>query len=262
MSRLALHLGHHDGWSPYRLPRSIFNAWWCADDHGIALLMTDDGAGLISSWTDRIGKLAITAATSARPTYGAAVFNSAYAGLTHDGIANCLVSTTLTTLPTSSTAGWAMVLVSSTSVAALAQIMTYGGTANGTLRSLRQTSGNSGQASDGTTGTAGPANVFVGAHMLYGDWSGTAENCYVDGTIAASSPATIGSLNTGTTRIRLGASNGTSAANFYNGIVRHCLIGTGTLSTANRQRLEGWLAWDSNLTSVLPSSHPYKLVRP
>ncbi len=98
--------------------------------------------------------------------------------------------------------------------------------------------------------------------MLYGDWSGTSENGYFNGTLTTGSPATIASLNTGTTRFRLGASNASSASSFTTGVVRHLFMGPGTLSDANRQSLEGWIAWDAAMTSVLPAGHPYKNRRP
>ncbi len=219
--------------------------WWDADDHGTAR-MTDDGAGLISSWTDRVAGLAITAATTARPTWTANAFNTSYAGLTFDGTANCFVTTTLTAIPTGANAGWAMVVVAPTTSVTLYHILSYGGTANGSLRSLRKTSADGGQVTDGTTGVNTTGN-FKTPNMLYGDWSGTAENGYLNGSLIAGSPATIGSLNTGTTRFRLGASDATSPGSFTNGVIRHLFIGTGTLSTTDRQNLEAWVRADSGL---------------
>ena len=39
---------------------SPLKAWWDADDWGNASLVTDDGSGLISSWKDRVGSMALT----------------------------------------------------------------------------------------------------------------------------------------------------------------------------------------------------------
>ncbi len=148
----AQHIGATGGtWAPVASLGSTLGAWWTADDHGTAR-MTDDGSGVISSWTDSVGAMAITAATTARPTWTSTAFNSAYAGLTFDGTANCFASTTLTTLPTGANAGWAMLVVAPTTSGTLYHMLSYGGTANATLRSLRKASNNAAQITDGTTG--------------------------------------------------------------------------------------------------------------
>ena len=66
--RLRLQRSTPGLWSPYLLNPSVLKAWWNADDHGTSY-MTDDGAGLISSWIDRIGNVAVTGTTTQRPTW-------------------------------------------------------------------------------------------------------------------------------------------------------------------------------------------------
>lgn len=262
--RPTRHFGYvASAWQPFLLGSSVLSAWWNADDHNQSSLMTDDGAGLISSFKDRAGQMAVTAATTARPTWASNSFNSSYAGLTFDGVANCLVSTTLTTIPTGATAGWAMALASPVTLATGTSILNYGLGAATSRNLNKQGGGNDApQLSDGSTGLNGTPATFLGPHMLYGDWSGTAMNGYLDGTFITGSPATIASLNTSTTRLRLGATAATTAASFFVGVMRHVFVGAGVLTTAQRQLLEGWMAWDANLTSLLPASHPYKSVRP
>lgn len=46
------------------------------------------------------------------------------------------------------------------------------------------------------------------------------------------------------------------------GTTHEVLIYNRVLEPAMRKRIEGYLAWKWNLTSVLPSNHPYKYVRP
>jgi hypothetical protein len=38
--------------------------------------------------------------------------------------------------------------------------------------------------------------------------------------------------------------------------------GTGGTNISNFEKAEGYLAWKWGLTSLLPSSHPYKTVKP
>ena len=53
--------------------------------------------------------------------------------------------------------------------------------------------------------------------------------------------------------------DGTLAANLTAG---EFIIVSGTLSTGDRQKLEGYLAWKWGLEANLPSGHPYKLLPP
>jgi hypothetical protein len=78
---------------------------------------------------------------------------------------------------------------------------------------------------------------------------------------AATTPASavIAALNTSTTRFVIGASSSLTA--FANVVVRHVFVTT-TLTTLQRQQLEGWMAWDASLTGLLPAGHPYKSARP
>jgi len=59
-----------------------------------------------------------------------------------------------------------------------------------------------------------------------------------------------------------------TAGNYLNGRIRQVLIYNSVLSTANRQIIEGWLAWafdptgTANIVSRLPGAHPYKTAGP
>lgn len=54
---------------------------------------------------------------------------------------------------------------------------------------------------------------------------------------------------------RMGSSSGLSQ--FWNGDVSEVIVYPGVLSTADRQRVEGYLAWKYNLQSQLPVDHPH-----
>jgi hypothetical protein len=53
-----------------------------------------------------------------------------------------------------------------------------------------------------------------------------------------------------------------SAVEFFNGGMAECIIFTSELPTAQRQQVEGYLAWKWGLTTSLPTSHPYAKFRP
>jgi len=241
---------------------SKLKAWWSADDHGTGD-MTDDGAGLISSWKDRIGGMDLTATLGARPTWAATSFNSAFPGVTFDGVANCLASTSLGTIPTGATGGEIFSVLSQDSTIGTLFGVMYGGVSGATARALVSvfSAALKFRLSDGATPITDTIVVFSGPKIVSGAWSGTTETGRIDGRNTTPSSATIATLNTDTTRFRMGSNNANTAAFFWNGKFRHLIVTT-ILTAEQRINLEGWAAWDSNLTSVLPSSHPYKLVAP
>jgi hypothetical protein len=55
---------------------------------------------------------------------------------------------------------------------------------------------------------------------------------------------------------------GSSVANSYDGYLAEFIIFKTALSTDERQKVEGYLAWKWGLNSNLPSNHPYKLSNP
>jgi hypothetical protein len=244
-------------WSPYALTRSVLRAWWCADDWTNAALSTDDGSGLLSSWKDRINVINTTATTTLRPTAAAASFTGtdgvSRAGVTFNGSTTAMTTTTLTALPTGATAGEIFIVgdfSTGTSIGygttggALARRITYSQSPAITL--------SDGSASLGTTIANGP-------HIVNGWWNGTQMGGSIDGTDLT--PVTIATLNTSTARLRLGATVGASAGTFGNGVLRHAQITT-LLDATLRQRLVGYLAWESGLQSLLPAGHPYKSSAP
>jgi hypothetical protein len=265
---LLLKLGKRPAWSPYDIPRSVLRAWWNADDHGIAAFMTDDGAGLISSWTDRIGGLTLTGATTARPTWASGSFTnqdggSNKAAVSFDGIANCLRGTTLTGLPASSTPGTIRAVADpGASFATDRLLFMYGNSSNGQNRQLRRrgtASGDFARASDGgATLSATSAVTWVASGQLSGSFDSTVSG-WLNGTVFG--PSSSGTLATTATRIAMGSDISTSAGTFSTVILRHAFVTT-ALTTLQRQQMEGWAAWDSGVVAKLPSDHPYKNAPP
>lgn len=252
---------NRDPWSPYVLPRSVLSAWWNADDHGTAN-MTDDGAGLISNWVDRIGGIALSGTTTARPTWTNNAFNTSKAGVTFDGTATTLTGTSLTPLPSGAVAG-EMWLSMTQILAQVGVMLSYGGVAAGARRRLSCNATFHPIVSDGATNLTQSGTPFLSSPgVVSGQMFATTENGWMSGVAFPNNPVTISTLNTGTTRMRLGADNNTAAASFFSGVIRHAFILTGTLGLADRQRLEGWNAWDGGYQAQLPVTHPYQLFRP
>jgi hypothetical protein len=95
---------------------------------------------------------------------------------------------------------------------------------------------------------------------IYGDTqSGTAATVYVNGSVLANNTL---SYTPGTsTQYRIGRRTDGLGQYLY-GNVCEVLVYTGVLSTANRQKVEGYLAWKWGLQASLPSGHPYLSAAP
>jgi hypothetical protein len=66
-----------------------------------------------------------------------------------------------------------------------------------------------------------------------------------------------------TTEFTLGnRRNGTSAATYWQGSHHELIVTNTALTVADRQKLEGYLAWKWNLVGNLPADHPYKTQPP
>jgi len=226
--------------------------------------MTDDGAGLISAWKDRISGVNLTATTTARPTWAASSFNTSYAGVTFNGTTNTLATTAFTALPTGATAGNIAIMVSQNSSAGpLFFLFGYGQEGIHSRNVGGYPTGGIGHLNIGDSNTQldDTSASFIGNHLAVGEWSGTTMRGWLDGS--ATNPASVStiSINTATTGgCRIG-SRMESATFFFTGAVRHVFVTT-LLTTLQRQQLEGWLAWGSGLQSLLPAGHPYKSMRP
>jgi hypothetical protein len=252
-------------WVPTDLGAAL-KAWWNADDHGTAN-MTDAGAGLISAWKDRVGGLNTTATTTARPTWAATSFNSAFASLTFDGVANVLAgvgAAYASILPVGATAGEIWGLADQTETAGSNNnLFGYGGTsASGrVLARVLVTATSRARISDESVTLTDTAATFSGPTIIGGAWAGTVESGRINGSAFTPATATITSLNTSAAGLLKIGSRINPVSVWWKGGIRHVLVTT-ALTLAQQQQLEGWLAWDGGITSKLPAGHPYKSVRP
>lgn len=249
-------------WAPTAISSLV--AWWNADAHGTAN-MTDDGAGLISAWLDDVNSLAVAAVTTQRPTWTEDAFNGAYAGLTFDGAANFMLMAALDALIPSGADPSTIAVVADPGAASgsAETVSSYGANGSTTRRQILRTGTGNGsviQANDNSSlYSVLTPDAWITPAIVVAQFEAALLSVWRDGT---SGGTDTGTLNTTATKLVIGANAATSPAGFFGGPIRHVMIFDAALSTVQRQQLEGWLAWDSGLTSALPSSHPFKSGRP
>jgi hypothetical protein len=245
-------------WTPLDLGASL-KGFWNADDHGTAN-MTDDGAGLISSWKDRVSALNCTGAAALRPTWAATSFNSVYPGVTFGGT-QYLVAATVGSLPAGATAGEIWFSAHNKTAAGGSNMFAFSYGGNATLmRAIFRNSTNRAVLHDAAASTANTAALWDAASFMGGFWAGTTQDGRQNGS-PWSAPGTITSLNTGTAGVAIGARKNATPDAPFGGTLRHILV-TLTLTALQRQQMEGWLAWDAGMSALLPVGHPYKSARP
>lgn len=252
--------GFRASWTPASLGGALA-LWLDADD---ASTITLNGA-TVSQWRDKSGngRHASQGVAASQPTYTASAFAGKPA-LTFDGADdNLAVNYNYTGNQATLYAVVSRLLGGSSEQWVFSS---YGGT-NGTplvapmwalgVASITGTNwatyGNSTFLSGGVTLTTDGTPFALG---LVSDISGSVLDTYTNGTRTAQH-------NTGSRFSGGGARNFIGAevdggSRFLSGRVSEIIQTETVLSTDNRQRLEGYLAWKWGLESNLPSNHPYK----
>lgn len=123
---------------------------------------------------------------------------------------------------------------------------------------------------DSTATLAGPATpAGWGLRLDAMDWSTGAAEIYYNGELHASNSSLTSSGNTSDTdsynsNITVAAAAGTAVPGGYGDIDVACvLMGNGAVpSQIDRERLEGWAAWQCGLQDNLPIGHPYRSAPP
>jgi hypothetical protein len=93
---------------------------------------------------------------------------------------------------------------------------------------------------------AGETAILVGTY-------GTTSNIWKNGTQGTPASSSLDPMPPNTTSA-IGSLNGTY---FLNGLMGEIVVANENLSTDNRQKLEGYLAWKWGTQASLPVSHPY-----
>jgi hypothetical protein len=215
--------------------------------------------------------LAPTQATgSLQPIKAATSFNGAYGGVTFDGVDDFLLVSSIGTMPSGTASGEIYVAAHNTALAADATDRTALGYGVTTVNAARRI----GRVSNGTINKAkvtdqsttltddGVANPFNGAAIVNGKWDSATESGFMQGVAFSPTASQADAFVTGTNRTVIGGTPAAAPTLLWQGPIRQLLVINGVLSTQDRQRMEGWLAWDCGLTGSLPAGHPYKSVRP
>lgn len=217
-------------------------------------------AGPVASWKDEIAGLELVQATAgAQPVKQAAALNDAYDAIVFDGVNDYLRLAAVTGLPTGATPGCMFMVAAKTALddpsVSVTSAVAYGGTGDGTYRSIGKL-GDSPRIGDGTTWAHLNTKAWTEPAVLAAIFAATEYTLRFNGEeIEVATGAT---LNTGTTSVTVGASNAVTAADFFVGPISQLII-TPTLTTAQIQQMEGWLAYEYGLMSKLVSGHPFAL---
>lgn len=248
-------------WRPNQLALSL---WLDAEDTASITL----NGSTVSQWSDKSGngRHATQATAAAQPGYGATAL-SGKPSINWSGANNIFLDT----------ANWSLAPDRKYSSFAVASSPTWGGGSRfgriwvsrsgypqgylgqGELAGSALTIGGSILTTCAVTGVSG-ANVLS---TSFGT-AGLAANV-IDIAVNAGTPTTL-SGNTGalgTLGVRIGADlTVTNGGNTWDGQIGEVVIISGDLTSADRQRMEGYLAWKWGLESKLPSGHPYKSLPP
>ena len=242
-------------WTPADLGTGILTAWYKADSIKLA-----DGSS-ISSWTDSSGNTNnASQATSARqPTlvkdglYGRPVIR-------FDGSNDILSDGDIAALDVGTGDIWLASVFKSTDDSSAQYFFEKGGaqfalmtSAAGVLQARLGSNSNIPKQSAGNWSRT--EFVLVTASRVSGSCNG-----FVDG----SSMTTTGTSNTGsidnTSVFDIGAAS--VGGQPLTGDIAEILVGGATLTTSDRQKIEGYLAHKWGMTVNLPSDHPYKSLPP
>ena len=242
-------------WTPSDLGSGTLTAWYKADS-----LSLNDGDG-IGSWTDSSGNgHTVAQLTSARqPTFQTNELNSLPV-VRYDGTNDILSDSDIAALDVGTGDIWMAAVFKSTDDSGV-QFMFEKGT---TSFALMTTAAGELQARLG-----GTTNI---PKQSSGNWSRTAfvivtasrVSASCNGFVNGSNMTTTGTTNTGSISnsdvLDLGAT--AVGGNPMTGDMAEVLVGGATLSTSDRQKIEGYMAHRYDLESNLPSDHPYKSTAP
>ena len=264
-------------WTPYDCLG--LRVWYSADD---------PADGLVDTWVDRIrGVPVLQADPDHQFTRSATSFNGAYPGLTSSGLPSSAGDGTwmetapdydLSFLPSDRESSTFLAVVDQQAEAdpeigdVICNIVGYGGDnplAGFDTRTIRRraylgTENRFAVHAGSNPSLRDTANDFFGCHIVAARFAdGTGYGWFDGEPISPASAAIPFNTNTMTTfRIsgKILAPPESVDSDFWTGVYRHIFVGN--WSDADRERLEGWSAWDSDLVDLLPSDHPYKDAAP
>lgn len=253
------------GFSPFSDPQA--RLWWDARRADTI------GDGF---WRDvMLGYVARQSAANAKPTYGATAFNGAYPGFTFDRVndnfdVNLDGGRVPVDLPIGAAPGWFVGVVDqqagSDSITDNGFIWSYGSNTNnrGVARRdiiVSSTSTNRGYLTTETGSLTGSVVPFNGLSVIVAEIrAGGVLRLQVNGIDEPET--TVGTINTGTTRMRIGSVNSPAVGSLFGGVLSSLLFGAGEMTTDQKTRHVGYAAWAFGIQSLLPVGHAYRTARP
>lgn len=252
-------------WNPANSPGTV--AWWNADDLA---------NGAVSVWVDRVGGIGLLQASGVRqPTKATGSFNAAYAGVTFAGVsganATFLKATMgLGNIPVGTDPRELWGAIDQKDVLLVMPARTAFGYASSVVAGgmdmkyeVPPTSTNPCFVVGDTLVTElqdASVNPFVGPHVVGGRFDAGAIYARIDGSDTNPTSVAITFNTDPNISFTMGGSPNNATIHNWQGVIRHAIVGYYT--TADRLRMEGWMAWDCGLQSLLPSLHPYKNAPP
>jgi hypothetical protein len=105
------------------------------------------------------------------------------------------------------------------------------------------------------------AVTYDTAHIMGSVFDGTNHTMWIDG-VAGTAVASTGNFSADTFTNLAILGNFNSSASYWHGALGEMIVVIGEVTTANRQRIEGYLAHRWGLTGSLDAGHPYKTSAP
>jgi hypothetical protein len=230
---------------PGQLP--AVKAWW---DPTSGITLT---SGKLTSWVDRVfGNIATGSGATAPPFNTGAGTPNSFPGILTDASQNWAMTTSVNSITpnTCICVGRAAPLVGTNASACIGSD-TGGGPEfrindDGTMAMLKE---NVAGYPNATTNQGIRVSVYV--------WAADSANYFYrcNGTVVGSGSHGNGNAVSGNIRLLQNVFNTTEYWNGWLGDLIYCRV---VLATADIEKAEGYLAWKYNLTSLLPSTHPYK----
>ena len=104
-----------------------------------------------------------------------------------------------------------------------------------------------------TSTTPWPKGIYCNVF----DFTTSIRQMYLTGSNVANPGANANNFTSASTYYYLGCGYNSTVTGYYNGTIFEVLIYTSNLSLAQRQTVEGYLAWKWSLQANLPASHPF-----
>ena len=237
-------------WTPLNLGSALV-AWW-DPTQGISL-----NGSTVSSWTDRVGSIVASQATTAsQPPYSATGLNG-YPALLPTAANNFLTIATaqLTQLPQGTTPSYMATVAGSTINSQYYYLFGYGAQANTKDRAIGQTVSEAAYVDTGNSSVTSTSTWYGNTLIL--EWSllsTGSSTLYTNATSTGTGTQT----NLGTGAVSGAIGKWPSFGNTWIGPIGDIIVCNAIPSASAQAKMQGYLAWKYGLQGNLPSGHPYK----